>query len=111
VTEQFLSTLANCLGKPRYEPIRLEKERMSSRQNSDQTSASGVSYSAGTAANGVAVRNITESRSQDAATNSVLAKRWPNLLEVWADGSVFDTVTSTYLQPGKDFLIAELQRR
>jgi hypothetical protein len=83
---------------------------MSSRQSQDNTSASGVSYAAGSAA-GTPVRNIRESVSSDASTNSVLARRWPTPLEVWADNSVFDTVTGLYLQPGKDFLIGELQRR
>ncbi len=83
---------------------------MSSRQSQDSTSASGVSYAAGSAA-GTPVRNIRESVSSDASSNSVLAKRWPNPIEVWADGSVFDTVTSQYLQPSRDFTIGELQRR
>jgi hypothetical protein len=85
---------------------------MSSRQNNDLSSASGFSYSAGAASqSGTLVRNIAESKSQDASSNSALAKRWPNTLEVWADGSVFDTLAGQYLQPGKDFLIGELQRR
>ena len=85
---------------------------MSSRQSTDNTSASGLSYNAGNASPaGTLAKNIALSKSQDASSNSVLARRWPNPLEVWADGSVFDTVTSTYLQPGRDFTIGEVQRR
>ena len=85
---------------------------MSSRQSIDNSSASGVSYAAGAASPvGTLAKDIALSKSQDAALNSVLAKRWPNPIEVWADGSVYDTVTGLYLQPSKDYTIGELQRR
>jgi hypothetical protein len=85
---------------------------MSTRQSSDNSSASGVSYAAGTASPaGTLAKNLTLSKSAEASTTSVLAKRWPNPIEVWADGSVYDTLTGLYLQPSKDFTIGELQRR
>ena len=90
----------------------METAKMSSRQSNDNSSASGVSYAAGTASPaGTLAKDISLSKSQDASTNSVLARRWPNALEVWADNSVYDVVTGTFLQPGRDFLIGELQRR
>ena len=85
---------------------------MSSRQSSDSTSASGLSYNAGNASPaGTLAKDITLSKSQDASSNSVLAKRWPNPIEVWGDGGVFDTVTAKFLMPGTDFTVGELQKR
>jgi hypothetical protein len=83
---------------------------MSSRQTNDSSSGSGVSYAAGNAASG-AVKNISESKTADASTNSLVAKSSPHPIEVWADGSVFDTVTGTYLLPGRDFNPGDTQRR
>jgi hypothetical protein len=85
---------------------------MSSRQSTDTISASGLSYNAGNASTaGTVVRNIALSKGSEASTSSVLAKRWPNPIEVWSDGAVFDTVTGKFLMPGTDFTVGELQRR
>jgi hypothetical protein len=80
---------------------------MSSRQSSDPTSSSGVSYASPT---GTVVKGIELSQSTDAGTNSWLARHWPNPIQVWADGSVFDTVTGKFLLSGRDFQFTDLQR-
>lgn len=89
---------------------------MSSRQSTDTTSASGVNYTAGAASASTVpvVKNIIQTKNSDFNTNSLLAKNGAfngHAVEVWADGAVWDTVSSSYLFPGRDFNPGDIQRR
>jgi len=99
----------------RFEETKLQKESskkcLAGNQTTIQAPAAFLMRLAQASPAGTLTKDIALSKSQDAATNSVLAKRWPNPIEVWADNSVYDAVAGTFLQPGRDFLIGELQRR
>jgi hypothetical protein len=90
---------------------------MASRENSsDSLSFTGKSYPAGTAAATPAstVRNISISKNDDATRTSVLGKNGAfngHAIEVHADGAVWDTVSSAYLFPGRDYNPGDFQRK
>jgi hypothetical protein len=90
---------------------------MASRENSsDSLSFTGKSYPAGTAAATPAtVRNISISKDDDATrTSRSLGKAGAfngHAVEIHADGAVWDTVSSAYLFPGRDYNPGDVQRK
>lgn len=86
---------------------------MSSRQSTDITSQSGVSYPSGSASSNTQ-KHIAIGKNTEAMLNSKLGKSGAfngHAVEIWADGSVWDTVSGVYLFPGKDYNISDLQRK
>lgn len=76
---------------------------MSSRKSTDGTSQSGVSFSPGNP-NALTQKDIN--LSQNVSPNSAIFKNGAyngHAVEIWADGSVFDTVSGTFLFPFRDF--------
>lgn len=83
---------------------------MSTRKSSDSTSQNGVGFQAGSGSTQT-VRNVNYSQQ---FTDSVLIKNGAfngHTVEVWADNSVYDTVTGAFLFPGRDYNVADLHRR
>lgn len=86
---------------------------MSSRiTNPDNTSQSGVSFTAGSASSGQ-VKNINLSKDDGRSRSSKLGSAGAfngHAVEIWADGAVWDTVSSKYLLPGTDFNPQDVNR-
>jgi hypothetical protein len=83
---------------------------MSSRQSNDSTSSSGVSYP-GALATAVTQKSIKYSQHLN---DSLLVRNGAfngHAVEVWADGAVFDTVSGSYLFPGRDYNPSDIQKR
>lgn len=61
----------------------------------------------------LADKSISISKHDEASRVSLLAKNGAfngHAIEVWADGTVWDTVSSKALFPGRDFNFGDLQR-
>lgn len=91
---------------------------MSTRETAVTTAVSGTNktYPAGgaSAPSVTTIFNIALTKDADKSTNSLLAKNGAfngHAVEVWADGAVFDTVSGTYLLPGRDFNPGDIQRK
>jgi len=85
---------------------------MASRESTDATSASGKSYPAGSASSGN-IKGIVLSKDYNASTKSKLGSGGAfngHAVEIFADGAVWDTVSSKYLMPGTDFNPGDMQR-
>jgi len=83
---------------------------MSSRQSNDSTSGSGVNYAASHSA-AIVQKNIKYSQQ---VSDNVLQKNGAfngHVVEVWADGSVWDTVSNVFLFPGRDYNPSDVQKR
>lgn len=84
---------------------------MSTRKNSsDSLSQNGVSFAAGSSSSANQQRDINYSQT---VNNSKLVTGGAyngHAVEVWADGSVWDTVSSAFLFPGRDYNPLDLQR-
>jgi len=86
---------------------------MSTRLTSpDTTSASGVSYPAGSASSST-LKSLKLSQDIGRSAFSLLGKSGAfngHAVEVWADGAVWDTVSNKYLYPGTDYNVHDVQR-
>ena len=82
---------------------------MATRQSIDASSQNGISFADGDADDPVVVvKNVFISKRTQPnriATNGVFSG---HVVEVWADGAVFDTVTGKFLFPGRDFNFGDL---
>lgn len=84
---------------------------MAHRESSDTSSNSGVSYPAGSSSSAGTVKNVKY--SQVVNPNLLLLKNGAyngHAVEVFGDGAVWDTVSSVYLFPGRDYNPNDLQR-
>jgi len=83
---------------------------MAHRESSDSSSVSGVSYPAGSSSSAMTQKDIKY--SLDSAKTNSLSLRVFNghAVEVGADNSVWDTVSSSYLFPGRDFNPQDVHR-
>jgi len=84
---------------------------MASRESSDTTSQTGVSYPGGPSSTSVTQKNIKLSKNLEYSTNISAKVFNGHLCEVHCDNAVWDTVNSAYLFPGKDFNPGDLQRK
>lgn len=88
---------------------------MSTRQSTDTTSNSGVSYPAGSGAATAnsTVRGISITKDATATSISKLGVSGAfngHAVEIHADKAVWDTVSNKYLLPGTDFNPGDMQR-
>jgi hypothetical protein len=83
---------------------------MSSRSSNDNTSASGVSYPTGISS-ATSIKNVKYSQHINDSTLVRNGAFNGHAVEVWADGAVFDTVTGSYLFPGRDYNPTDIQKR
>lgn len=84
---------------------------MSSRKNSsDQSSQNGVSFAAGNPS----LPNSKNVNYSQTINDSKLATGTAfngHAVEVWGDNAVFDTVSGTFLFPGRDYNPGDLQKK
>lgn len=85
---------------------------MANRESSDSTSQTGVSYPAGSAGGGNQ-KDIKLSIDDNATRKSKLGAGGAfngHPVIIHADGAVWDSTSSVYLYPGKDFNPGDVQR-
>lgn len=86
---------------------------MGSRKSNDTSSNSGVSYPGGSGnTSAQTVKGVSYSQSID--PNRLLQSKGGfngNPVEVYADGSVWDTVLNKYLFPGTDYNPQDMNRK
>lgn len=85
---------------------------MSHRESNDTSSTSGVSYPAGSSTSATTVKGTKLSQFVDSNRKLQSSGGFNgNPVEVFADGSVWDTVNNVYLFPGRDYNPQDVNKR
>jgi hypothetical protein len=80
---------------------------MSSRESNDNSSNSGVSYAGGVASS----KGTKLSQRSDGSLLKASGAFNGHAVEIWADNTVWDTVSNVALFPGRDYNPGDLHRK